>query len=157
MYAKIVSGVVEKFPYTQSDLLQDHPDTSFPQNMSDRVLEAHGMYKVRLLPEPSCDPVTQKAVKNDLPELSEYQTEWVLGWHIRQKTDEEKAQYLSHLANQAVSLRNQLLQDSDWIVAVAYEKGDPVSPAWAEYRQALRDVPQQEGFPVDIIWPTKPE
>jgi hypothetical protein len=29
--------------------------------------------------------------------------------------------------------------------------------AWATYRQALLDVPQQAGFPHDITWPTKPE
>jgi len=29
--------------------------------------------------------------------------------------------------------------------------------AWATYRQALRDVPQQAGFPSDINWPTTPE
>jgi len=28
---------------------------------------------------------------------------------------------------------------------------------WAAYRRALLDVPQQEGFPADIIWPTQPE
>lgn len=28
---------------------------------------------------------------------------------------------------------------------------------WRDYRQALLDVPQQAGFPVDITWPTKPE
>lgn len=28
---------------------------------------------------------------------------------------------------------------------------------WATYRQALLDVPQQEGFPHDITWPTNPE
>lgn len=27
---------------------------------------------------------------------------------------------------------------------------------WAKYRQALRDLPQQEGFPYVIIWPEKP-
>lgn len=31
-----------------------------------------------------------------------------------------------------------------------------VSGEWATYRQALRDVPQQEGFPYSIVWPTKP-
>ena len=29
--------------------------------------------------------------------------------------------------------------------------------AWATYRQALLDVPQQSGFPHDISWPTKPD
>jgi hypothetical protein len=28
---------------------------------------------------------------------------------------------------------------------------------WAAYRQALLDVPQQSGFPHNIVWPTKPE
>lgn len=29
--------------------------------------------------------------------------------------------------------------------------------AWADYRQALLDIPQQSGFPHDVAWPTKPE
>ena len=29
--------------------------------------------------------------------------------------------------------------------------------AWANYRQALRDLPEQSGFPGDITWPTPPE
>jgi hypothetical protein len=28
--------------------------------------------------------------------------------------------------------------------------------AWADYRRALLDVPQQEGFPETVIWPTAP-
>ena len=28
---------------------------------------------------------------------------------------------------------------------------------WAAYRQALRDITDQAGFPTDITWPTKPE
>jgi len=29
--------------------------------------------------------------------------------------------------------------------------------AWADYRQGLLDVPQQAGFPHDVVWPQKPE
>ena len=32
-----------------------------------------------------------------------------------------------------------------------------MSSDWATYRQALRDVPSQSGFPHDITWPEKPE
>lgn len=31
------------------------------------------------------------------------------------------------------------------------------SSSWAVYRQALRDIPQQEGFPFDIAFPVLPE
>ncbi len=34
---------------------------------------------------------------------------------------------------------------------------DHVPDAWRTYRQALRDVPTQAGFPENINWPTKPE
>ena len=58
------------------------------------------------------------------------------------------------LAAAARSQRDALLSQSDWTQV-------PDAPvdhqAWAEYRQALRDVPEQEGFPTDINWPTKPE
>jgi len=29
--------------------------------------------------------------------------------------------------------------------------------AWATYRQALRDITTQEGFPANVVWPTEPE
>ena len=34
---------------------------------------------------------------------------------------------------------------------------DDKKAEWSTYRQALLDVPQQTGFPLDIQWPTKPE
>jgi len=34
---------------------------------------------------------------------------------------------------------------------------DEQKSAYADYRQALLDVPQQDGFPYDVTWPTKPE
>lgn len=50
--------------------------------------------------------------------------------------------------------RNKLLSETDWTqIADA-----PVDKAvWAVYRQTLRDVPTQEGFPHNIDWPIKPE
>lgn len=64
---------------------------------------------------------------------------------------------VAELTNSARAQRDALLAGTDWIVARAYEEGTPVSPQWATYRQALRDVPQQVGFPANIQWPTKPE
>jgi hypothetical protein len=29
--------------------------------------------------------------------------------------------------------------------------------AWATYRQELRDIPQQSGYPFNVIWPTSPQ
>ena len=49
--------------------------------------------------------------------------------------------------------RTKLLTACDW-TQVDDAPVDKV--AWATYRQALRDIPQQEGFPTVIVWPDKP-
>lgn len=50
--------------------------------------------------------------------------------------------------------RNARLAACDWTqIADA-----PVnSLSWANYRQALRDIPEQEGFPFTVVWPTEPQ
>jgi hypothetical protein len=59
-------------------------------------------------------------------------------------------------AEQATNVRNQRtekLNDCDW-TQIADSTADKT--AWATYRQALRDVPSQAGFPWTITWPTQP-
>ena len=62
---------------------------------------------------------------------------------------------LEQEADEAREQRNALLADSDWSVLPDAPVAD--EQAWKDYRQALRDVPQQNGFPTDIDWPMKPE
>jgi len=51
--------------------------------------------------------------------------------------------------------RDGLLSQSDWaIIADATPK--PNKEAWLNYRQALRDVPQNFSTPEAVVWPTKP-
>ena len=71
------------------------------------------------------------------------------GFNKAQKTAEE-------LASEIRTARNELLTQSDWIVVAAYEKGEDVQttyPEWVTYRQALRDITSQEGFPQTVQWP----
>jgi hypothetical protein len=71
---------------------------------------------------------------------------------------EQEAEYKAMKdVEQAKSVRQQRtekLKDSDW-TQVADAPVD--KEAWATYRQALRDVTGQEGFPWTITWPTQPE
>jgi hypothetical protein len=53
--------------------------------------------------------------------------------------------------------RDKRLVETDWLVIRAAETGEAISQEWADYRQALRDVPQQEGFPQSVTWPEQPE
>jgi hypothetical protein len=67
-----------------------------------------------------------------------------------------KAQKDAEFAKAARDSRDKLLADCDWVVVKALESGQTVPGEWATYRQALRDLPQQIGFPVTIDWPEKP-
>tara|TARA_R110000764_G_scaffold210375_1_gene296306 strand:+ start:2136 stop:2486 length:351 start_codon:yes stop_codon:yes gene_type:complete len=60
---------------------------------------------------------------------------------------------LDALVKSARAKRDRLLARSDWTqVADA-----PVNQAaWATYRQSLRDITQQDGFPNDVTWPVAP-
>jgi hypothetical protein len=51
--------------------------------------------------------------------------------------------------------RDSLLAASDWVALRAMEQGEPVPDEWLAYRQALRDVPQQDD-PLEIVWPVAP-
>lgn len=57
------------------------------------------------------------------------------------------------VAEEVRSRRSALLAQCDW-TQLADAPVDQTS--WSVYRQALRDMPQQEGFPHSVVWPTKP-
>ena len=45
--------------------------------------------------------------------------------------------------------RNSLLQETDWMAL----SDVTISDEWKTYRQGLRDITTQDGFPHNIIWP----
>ena len=55
-------------------------------------------------------------------------------------------------ATQVRAQRDILLTGSDHMALA-----DRITDAWRTYRQSLRDVPAQEGFPTNVTWPDKPE
>ncbi len=52
--------------------------------------------------------------------------------------------------------RDALLSDTDKYMTIDYPISDEDRNALRTYRQALRDVPQQEGFPDNVVWPERP-
>ncbi len=62
-------------------------------------------------------------------------------------------------AEQAKSVRqsrDDKLKECDWIVIKNLELNANIPGAWEVYRQALRDIPLQSGFPWTIVWPAQP-
>lgn len=75
-----------------------------------------------------------------------------LGDYRTQPADQEQVE------ENVKSKRNQLLLETDWTDTPAAQSrlSSAQQTAFAAYRQALRDLPSQEGFPWDPIWPSKP-
>ena len=84
--------------------------------------------------------------EGNVPFTPEEEAEW----------DAMEAQYVSEAdtrkAEEVRQERDQLLQQTDWMA----NSDVTMSDDWRTYRQALRDIPSQEGFPNDVTWPTKP-
>lgn len=59
-------------------------------------------------------------------------------------------------AEEARAERNKLLEESDWTQVLDAPIDAETREAYRVYRQALRDIPEQEGFPGTITWPELP-
>ena len=153
MYAKITNGSVDQFPYTVGQLRRDNPNTSFPKRVTDEMLAGYGVVPVTYTDAPTYNERTQKAAQDSAPAL--VNGAWTIGWQVTNKTTEELAQQDAEQAKNVRADRDAKLAASDW--TQGKDIAENISTAWATYRQALRDVPAQAGFPWNVVWPTKPE
>jgi hypothetical protein len=69
---------------------------------------------------------------------------------------EEHVQTEEEVAEQVRSMRKGLLFDSDWTQLADAPLSAEEKSSWEVYRQSLRDITNQVGFPLDIVWPAKP-
>lgn len=60
------------------------------------------------------------------------------------------------MATDVRAKRDALLAASDYTQATDYPSTYAARTAWAEYRQQLRDVTKQAGFPASVVWPVPP-
>lgn len=147
-YIKITSGQQE--PYSIGKLRKDNPNVSFPKVVPDHILNAYGVYSVVTADQPSFDQVTQVCTRNDV--ATDVAGQWTYEWTVRYKTAEEMQGYVDSLSREVRSARDTLLAETDWSANTDVVMSDEMKA----YRQALRDVPQQAGFPDTIDWPVKP-
>ena len=156
LLVKTANGQVEQFSYTLGDLRRENPNTSFPKKIGDAILASYGIYHVMPEAQPEYDNLVQVLVRDPEPHNNEtavnedtgetYKTgRWVIGYTVENKPQDQ--------AEGAVrNKRDRLLSDTDWMAL----SDNAMTPEWASYRQALRDITGQAGFPYSMIWPTKP-
>jgi len=129
---------------------QAFSNVSFPASgPTDEFLAERGAYKVSLFRDH--DRATQKLVPCE--PVIENGFAYVV--KVENKTAEEIAADVASKSAQMRANRDRALEASDWRVIRAAETGVAMDADWATYRQALRDLPNAEGWP-DVSLPHDP-
>ena len=66
--------------------------------------------------------------------------------------------FAAYVAPTTADLAADVRADRDGLLAASdvYATADRITDPWRTYRQALRDLPAQAGFPTNVTWPTEP-
>lgn len=146
-YAKIENGAVAKYPYAIADMKADFPDVDFSAGITAEVLASCSAVVVKMGEIPKYSNSTHKF--STTVEINE-DGEAVAVVTATERRPEEAAYNLRQA-------RDIALKQTDWVVTRSAERGELVPEHYLVYRQALRDLTSQEGFPYDYIWPEEPK
>ena len=151
---------------TQGEIRKLNPNVSLPKVWNSNVYEALGIDPVLETPKPATTGDYKVIVRDGAEQ--DANSNWVQKWVERDmfsdttedgvtttKAEHETAYQAKLDADKAESIRSerdQKLKDTDWMGL----SDVTMSTDWATYRQALRDIPSQEGFPNTITWPDEP-
>ena len=160
---------------TQGQIRSDHPNTSLPKVWTEATCDSLGIDPVLESPKPAPSADYKVVVRDGVEQ--DANGNWVYAWteqdmfteYTEEVTDEEgvtttnvvtvqdqidayEAANTAALAATERTKRDDLLKATDH-----YGLSDvTMSDEMTTYRQALRNVPQQETFPSSITWPEKP-
>lgn len=145
IFLRLEGEEIAEFPLYERQIIARFPETSFPIPFE----APDGYEEVLPIEQPPID-YWQNAISRTAILVDGV---WVQQWDIEDASSEEVSARTEARAAEVRSKRNAELAASDWtqIWDATCDKD-----AWAEYRQALRDITSQPGFPWEISWPEKP-
>jgi len=135
---------------TEQEFRAMFPNTGFPVPLTAEIISEFGGDVV--LEGPQAQPTRYQIAFRD--GVQQIEGQWFTKYSVADMEQEAKDALDAQQAASQRAYRNTLLSDCDWTQL----QDAPVNQqAWANYRQALRDVTKQAGFPWDIAWPEKPQ
>ena len=133
----------------ESEFRALHPNTSLPQQLTESLINEFGGDVV--FEGPQASPTRYQTAYRNGVELVD--GKWYTKYSVADMEDEAKTAKDAEQAKSVRNSRDQLLKDSDW-TQVADAPVD--KQVWATYRQSLRDITAQSGFPWEVTWSNKP-
>lgn len=154
MLAKIINGSVVKYPYTILDLFNDNPNVSFPNDVegSEDILNTYNVYTVQAVAEPSAN--VYKNVQEGSIVLDN--GTWKQSWDVTDASEAQVNARLDTIKGAIKGRRQTELFNTDWTQLADSPLTSDKKAEFAIYRQALRDITAQAGYPDNVVWPDKP-
>lgn len=135
---------------TESQFRAEYRNTSFPPVLTPELIDSFGYDPVFEGPQPTLIPPYQYAQRDGVVQIN---GKWYTHYIAVTPDAEGKTRMDAEQAARVRADRNQRLADCDWTQL-------PDAPVdhteWATYRQQLRTITAQQGFPWEITWPTAP-
>ena len=135
----------------ESEFRALHPNTSMPQLLTEATLKSFDAEVV--FEGPQAQPTRYQVAYRNGVELID--GKWYTKYSVSDMTAEAKTALDASQAKSIRDQRDRLIAETDW--TQGKDIADSVSAKYTTYRQALRDVPAQSGFPWTVQWPTQPE
>lgn len=137
----------------------EHPNTCFPQQITDEILDSFGYDPVLNGPGASVSGPYQVSTPDGVENVEgTWFTKFVVGPSFENDTEEDayKRHIDTKIASGIRSDRNIKLRQSDWTQLADAALSPSDKSDWVQYRQTLRDIPSSAGFPHDVSWPLEP-
>ena len=150
MFIQLENGSPIGHAIVEENLRMLFPDLAFPNLFTPAFVEplGFGIYEWTAAPIPAKFQKVVEIAPTKRDNGIYYQT-----WSVVDMTTEEQQEATTKQETIIRGQRNFVLLKCDWtqLPDSTVDKG-----VWATYRQALRDVPTQAGFPWEVTWPTTP-
>lgn len=107
-----------------------------------------------VLEGPQASPTRYQTAYRD--GIQQIDGQWFTKYSVAEMDDEAKAAKDVEQAKSVRQSRDEKLKETDWMVIRSAETSVALAAEWAAYRQSLRDISTQEGFPWEVQWPEQP-
>ena len=149
MYIK-VSGSITTYPYTIQNLKSDNPNISFPNILTDSVLNDFNVYSV--VQVENGGDYTKNYVEGTPTQSGSL---YLQNWTESDASGEDIETRKNEKWEEVRDIRDSLLSQSDWTQFQDSPITGSLLTDWQTYRQGLRDITTKDN-PYSLTWPTKP-
>ena len=153
---------------TDGQFRASFPNTSFPRVLTVEILSDFGYDPTLEAPQAVTTPPYEVSQRAGIEEVNgQWFTKYIVGPVFTDYVDEDgntvtaaeqEAAYRQRIDEEAAkgirTERNKRLGDTDWTQLPDAHPLD--AQTWAAYRQSLRDITSQPGFPHNVTWPETP-